>query len=279
MKTSLQQKLKNYTALAGAMTAAGAAADAQIIYTDITPDAVINPSQVVNIDLNGDNVNDFQLGVEQYLDSLGNPLVTLAVCQVQNPANGVLGTLYYGQYPLPFNLNNGDSIAASNPNWNAGSINSGLQYLSIVYGPGIYGYWNGATDKYLGVRFVAGNNTHYGWIRLSVNTGSTQITVKDMAYQALPNVGLTAGQLVGVAELMDNGVNVIQQNNQIIVNVTEGDVKGVVRVYSATGALISEEQLTSAQHVVNTGAAATGVYIVRVDRGDKSYVKRVYVAK
>jgi hypothetical protein len=279
MKPTLQQKLKNYTALAGAMTAVGAGADAQIIYTDINPDAVVNPSQIVNIDINGDNVNDFQLGVEQYLDSLGNPYVTLAVCQVTNAANGVLGTLYYGQYPLPFNLNNGDSIAASNPNWNNGSINSGVQYLSIVYGPAVYGYWNGATDKYLGVRFVAGNNTHYGWIRLSVNNGSSQITVKDMAYQALPNTGLTAGQLVGVQEVVDNGVNVVQQNNQLIVNVTEGDVKGMVRVYSATGSLISEEQLTSAQHIVNTGGAATGVYIIRVDRENKSYVKRVYIAK
>lgn len=279
MKPTLQQKLKNYTALAGAMTAVGAGADAQIIYTDIIPDAVANPNQIINIDLNGDNVNDFQLGVEQYLDSLGNPYVTLAVCQVTNAANGVLGTLYYGQYPLPFNLNNGDSIAASNPNWNAGSVNQGLQYLSVVYGPAVYGYWNGATDKYLGVRFVAGSNTHYGWIRLSVNSGSTQITVKDMAYQALPNIGLTAGQLVGVQELVDNGVNVVQQNNQLIVNVTEGDVKGVVRVYSATGSLISEEQLTSAQHIVNTGGAATGVYIVRVDRENKSYVKRVFIAK
>lgn len=279
MKPTLQQKLKNYTALAGAMTAVGAGADAQIIYTDINPDAVVNPSQIVNIDINGDNVNDFQLGVEQYLDSLGNPYVTLAVCQVTNAANGVLGTLYYGQYPLPFNLNNGDSIAASNPNWNNGSINQGVQYLSIVYGPAVYGYWNGATDKYVGVRFVAGNNTHYGWIRLSVNNGSSQITVKDMAYQALPNTGLTAGQLVGVQEVVDNGVNVVQQNNQLIVNVTEGDVKGVVRVYSATGSLISEEQLTSAQHIVNTGGAATGVYIIRVDRENKSYVKRVYIAK
>jgi hypothetical protein len=51
---------------------------------------------------------------------------------------------------------------------------------------------------YLGIRFMAGNETHYGWVHLSVNCGpdydGVQGTITGYAYNMLPDGRIAAGQ-------------------------------------------------------------------------------------
>ena len=61
-KATLSKKIKSYSALAGSIIAVSASADAQVVYTDVSPDSVINTSGgFYNIDLNADGTTDFQV--------------------------------------------------------------------------------------------------------------------------------------------------------------------------------------------------------------------------
>jgi len=55
------------------------------------------------------------------------------------------------------------------------------------------GFWLGAKNKYLGVKFSISGETHYGWARLNANAGSALLT--GYAYETVPNKPIRAGIL------------------------------------------------------------------------------------
>jgi hypothetical protein len=61
-----------------------------------------------------------------------------------------------------------------------------------------YGPWNGVGNRYLGVKFLINGATHYGWIRLTVNT-TTRVsgTITEYAYETVAGKTLTAGSSTG----------------------------------------------------------------------------------
>jgi hypothetical protein len=88
----------------------------------------------------------------------------------------------------PFNVNNTDD--------NLGSFYYFSSNFSWSYG--VNGPLPGEGDRYIGVRFMIGTDTHYGWIRLNVPTGVNQVTVLGYAYESQPGVGIHGGDTVGV---------------------------------------------------------------------------------
>jgi hypothetical protein len=67
----------------------------------------------------------------------------------------------------------------------------------FTYTKTIEGKWgNNPTDRYLGVRFLINGETHYGWIRLTVNTaprGALTATINSYAYESVPNKMIVVG--------------------------------------------------------------------------------------
>src|SRR5688572_17386495 len=61
-KTTLKEKLKSYSVLAGSLAGFGTVANAQIVYTDVTPDyTAVNNNDSFLLDLNNDLVMDFKI--------------------------------------------------------------------------------------------------------------------------------------------------------------------------------------------------------------------------
>jgi hypothetical protein len=59
-----------------------------------------------------------------------------------------------------------------------------------------YGNWGGnRSNTYLGVRFLISGETHYGWVRLTVTTGSNGLaaTITSYAYETVANKRISAG--------------------------------------------------------------------------------------
>ncbi|TND07610.1 MAG: hypothetical protein FD123_3162 [Bacteroidetes bacterium] len=276
MKTNIQRKLNAYAAAAGTIAVAGAA-DAQIIHVDINPDTIVHDS--VFYDLNMDGAGPAELKFEAVEYQASSAIVYFTQATVQgNPANAVIGSLYYGAYPMPFPLNNGDSISASNPDWQAQTVNGGVQYLGVIYSTYNYGNWLGVNDKYLGVRFMIGTDTHYGWVRISVSTGSDSITIKEYAYQALPGVGTTAGQLVGIAGHPENNPTYIfASGNTVVLQNTQVAKGGKVRVLNVLGQPVYETEIIEENMRIGLESQTPGIYFVEVQRADGNFVKKVYI--
>ncbi len=185
-KITLNKKLKSYSALAVSALAASSSADAQIKYTDI--------------DIDGDGTNDvairngYQIGATGTYYGYGYVQATyFALAQVSYYA----GLAQYGGVPAA--LSSGASIGSSIATGNSGSQTLAIGYSRYFFGYGLFnngyaGNWPNATDKYLGVRFKIGANTHYGWIRMTIANNGNPTVIKDMAYNTCVDASIQAGQ-------------------------------------------------------------------------------------
>ncbi|MCU0433197.1 MAG: T9SS type A sorting domain-containing protein [Bacteroidia bacterium] len=277
MDNTLTKKLKAYSITAGSLTAA-AAAHGQIVYTDILPDINITTPSNYNLDMDNDGLPEMQMLLYSYADS--NSSVN-AFYQLVFNNTATLGALYQSMVPFPYALNSGDSISPSSTDWRDTSFASGYQYLATVASlnsvTSAYGYWPGATDKYLGVRFSINNQLHYGWVRLSIDSAASLITIKDYAYRSASGIGLTAGQTnsIGVEENTAGIPQIHVYDRTIFVNLPAETVPdGILEVYNATGQLVHTETITQQSMRVGAGDLASGVYFIQLVLADGQKVSR-----
>jgi len=165
-----------------------------IVYTDI-PDQVIDSSNTVfDLDINQDAIFDFQMrftpgpGGAPYsaFELYDGPAAIDNRCLVDDGIGDAL------------NMSSGESIqpiVVSPKIWY--DLTSGgltLSMMAYLNGAAMFQWAGGATDKYLGISFAIGANTHYGWIRVDVTSGTPEaLTIKDFAYNTTPNAPIIAG--------------------------------------------------------------------------------------
>lgn len=215
---SFKEKLAGYLAATAAVSAISADSEAQnIIYTDPNPDPVANTANGnYNLDVNNDNINDFIVNV---YSSFGNDveITPLASNQVLCDISPLTGNGYHFGYPSPLNLN--DGISPTGTHW----FGSGNQNVAgnpvydgygggwpIVEGGYSIGQW--ATDKYIGLKFQVGGQTHYGWVRVQgsqVGIFNTAVTIKSYAYESTPNTQILAGDTTSSNPIASPAANVV----------------------------------------------------------------------
>lgn len=248
----------------------------QIMYTDVDPDV----GGVQLLDLDTDTNIDFVL----LQDSFGmppNPAVRMFPVQsVYGPGNAVLASAAYVtsmfSFVYPYAMNFNDPIS-SNPAWN-----SNYQYMDLQYG-NCYtnsNWCNGvgvANDKYIGLRFFIGANTHYGWARLSVTDASNWL-LKDYAYEQTPGMGIAAGD-TGVLGLEDNTLNnvkIVALNKSIGLYNLTGNTN--YNLFSISGQSVLKGSIDNDTYVIEANTVATGVYIIElVDKETSAVIRKKIV--
>ena len=93
-------------------------------------------------------------------------------------------------------LNNGDPISSA-ANFGTSSYNALGADILVDAGPlgqipVQQGNFLNQSNKFLGGKLVAGANTYYGWVELSVNANASQITIHGFGYQSTANTGILA---------------------------------------------------------------------------------------
>lgn len=209
----LSRKLLSYSTATGAFLAIGTVANGQAVFTDEVPDAYYTGAgpNLHEIDMNTDANVDFQINqsyitstsvstwTSQYTTYYGSVItysnqttstwtwnyVGIQKLQssfgIMNPNSSNYACLALDQGEV---IDSSDNFNLVNRNWNIGS-NS----------------WNGfdgAGDKYVGVKFNISGDTHYGWILVNVDSYSSGVTIKGYAYESQPGVFMHAGDTIGV---------------------------------------------------------------------------------
>lgn len=271
MKKTTQRKMSERLAKYSAMSLAIAGvadANGQIAYTDVTPD-YDGFNTLYQLDLDGDTVTDFFIFTGSYGSS---PVNAVAIDAVET-SNSFLGSAP-GPYEYPFALNSGDPISSGQATWFEGAANGvagTLNYTSCYNGIGSSN-WCGVVDKYLGLRFKIGTDTHYGWVRLDVDAAGMNWTLKDYAYNTVPNEPINAGQTLSTNEFALNGVRVIALNNRIgLYNLPQSTD---YTLYDISGKQVLKGSIESESHVIETKNIANGIYIVELTDNTSNRVIR-----
>ncbi len=196
LSDSLHQRLNAYALAAGAagvgLLASAQSAEAKIVYTHVH--RVIGPNSQFGVDLNHDGVVDFSIhNVYRFFSKSYH----IAGLRTTNPAPNALE----GLYSFPFSayaLALGSKIGPPKNFKCTFACLKGRPMLSESVAGGGIGQWEGATNQYLGVRFLdRDGKTHYGWARLTVRgnfNSKISATLTGYAYETIPNKAIIAGK-------------------------------------------------------------------------------------
>jgi hypothetical protein len=291
-KVTLQNKLKAYTAIAGAVTAASAV-NAQVVYTDIIPDTTVNtPGGAYLLDLNNDGTADFAIAYDQVpvtFNTTGGGTVVytydMIVAGGNNPATNQIDTATVQSagnpgFPQSDVHANGAPIGPANL-WFSGYGSGNTHFLAAAstYDPATYnwGSWTGAVDQYVALKFDIGGQTHYGWARLDVAQAANSFTIKDYAYDATPNTLINAGDMTtAVPYQMLNGVKVFAFENKV--NIALGDnINANVVITDMTGRVINTTIIPSGNQQLNLAGQSAGMYLVTITTEAGSSITKVMI--
>ncbi len=264
--TTTKQRLKNYATLAGAALVVAQQANADIVYTDIFPDNTNNGGSF-DIDMNNDGTDDFRL--DMFLASSYNMYIYNL-----NANNGVFASTGGSAYAM-----NMSSAINASLTFDTGSRIDMANGSFFTYATGS-GNWAGVTDGYLGVRFMIGTNTHYGWIRLSVNGAVNSFTVKDYAFENTPNTTILAGYR-GFASLTEEELagklHLATEGNNVTIGISDPQLLNDAEVSLLTpeGKTLSSFPLNSEEQTV--AVKEKGILIVRIRVQDAVLNRKIYV--
>ncbi len=290
---TLNSKLLRYSTAAGSVLAA-TSVNAQVVAVDVNPDVVLTGgAQPYNLDFNNDATPDISFQVQALNGEssyMGIPFTYngfAAGCALPD-GNGVLGSASGTGTQASFNplaLNNGDPISSAE-NFEGGSaIPLGLDILVDAGIAGQFPIQQGAflaqDYKYLGVKFAASGNTHYGWVQLSVKANASEITIHGYGFQATPDAAINAGEGGNPAGLdqaaMEDKVSIISKLNHATINVTPDLIGGEMSLVSISGQVVKTAKIGDVNNILSFDGITTGIYTVSVKANGGVVNKKVYV--
>lgn len=263
----LSRRLTHYGALSAAIAGvSGLNAQEQISYTDIVPDYSGTPNPYYIIDFNGDFTNDLAIfssssGIFAYAFGSNKVLGSINSFVASYPSYSIgpynVGIIY------PFALNSDAIISAGQNTW----LNyTGFDYGAIVMNASScsYGLWCDVQDKFIGVQFKIGSNTHYGWARLDIATNGNIWTIKDYAYNVTPNAPILAGQTtsLGVDENTLSKIKIVALHKSIALYNLQDATK--YRLFNMTGQEVLKGTTENRNYVIEATALASGIYVVEL---------------
>jgi hypothetical protein len=262
-ESSLKERLLKYSALASA-TLAALPSQAAVVYTDIQ-DVTLTATANHFLDLNNDGIDDYQIMWVNFASGRGGLLMPLN-------GNQALGSVYgtSSSYFYPKALSFGNMISGGQTVWNSGGYQTlaglGIYTSSgVTYYSGYYGKWFGATNKYLGLRFKVGTNWHFGWVRMDVGATADFLTVKDFAYENVPNAAILAGDM----DLIGEG-SLCCTENILQVDTREHQLRdAIVEVHSINGQLVRTTSLDGTRVHIPLTDLRKGLYmaVIRSEEG------------
>lgn len=156
-------------------------ANAQIIYTDVSPDSLV--SSQYELDLNNDGTPEFL--IEKILDG-GIDVVQVSGISNQDSVAG----FYVGfptELPYPYALSSA-TIIGSQTHLVEGGVMGGNHPLIMDDA-----VWPEGINRYLGLRFSINGEAHYGWVKIKISVDYVAFTVLEYAYNATAGEPINSG--------------------------------------------------------------------------------------
>lgn len=275
MNKDLQKRLGKYTAAAAALVSASGAT-AQIVYTDVDPDFTHPGNEIgIGLDMNNDTNFDFAIFSADTIDAGTRYRYTVIAPYGTAAASNAIAGETPSSFDFALALNSGDMIDntlnwISATNTMAYNVDSANPYNEN---------WNGVTDKYLGLKFVSGGATYYGWARMDVQAVADVWTLKDYAYNSAANGSIQAGQMAGINTMeMESLVHFVNQsNNTVKVVVNGGLTEGAITLVSSTGQVVSTGNVDSDEYIVDLNGLSAGIYVISAQFAEGQMTKKVIV--
>ncbi len=293
----VKDKIKKYSVLAGAVLAGGAV-NAQIQYTDIDPDIVVDPSNSpYTLDLNGDSVDDIEFAVSATSGSGSNSYMGIPFTYTYAVQYAVVGMDNGGLAGVNSITSSGSAFAIDAHDFGAeigaaddfsssaalgvvGSVNVPAFGITQGINEGAFLNSNGGTlgEKYLGYSISGASGTNYGWVRLSVADSAASITIMAHAINTVANQSIYAGNAASLSDVsIDDKVSIVSSSENVKISVTNELLGGDLAIIDMTGKVVSNVSVENTTTSISTKDFNTGIYIARFTFKDQVVNKRIYI--
>jgi hypothetical protein len=291
---TLQNKLRNYSLLAGSALAAAGTANAQIIYQPVN--IVLHPIAGMHathaIDLNGDGTPDFDIGWNHGTPSGQSAYVDFGKSTGTHPWNrnaAVAGTVTGGgMVGLPNPYSSNQKIGSGNKWFGYQQLEAsvGANYNKPLLAQNTFrnddnkngGKWSELNDKYMALRLKSSGHYYYGWLRLSVGQNGNPITIVDYAYQSTPDSSIMTGQTsTGVSIHPLRNVTVYSSDKNMFVRYPGAQNGITITVNDMLGKEVKTVYTTNGFYEMNLADAADGIYTVSVRSKEAEFTKKISI--
>jgi len=258
--------------------------NAQETIIDLDPDVVVVASSTpFSIDFANDASVEFSFRVQTMSGDTvlgGLPATYDGASAIMENLNGQpAGNTVNGAFELS-NLNEGEFVSSGDEFGVDASYSLGINLLIDVPGVGsfpyVYGSFLGATNKYLGVRFTSGANTHYGWIELSVSAAADSITIHSYGYNQTPDEAVDAG-ILGITSINQNNIKIWNELEFIFIDATPDMIGNEYSIVSMSGIEVYSGVFSELLTKINVNSLSQGIYNVLIDTSLGRMNKRIYI--
>lgn len=243
---------------------------AQITFNDINPDATVTTENEMGYPIHVYGVGEWN--AEFYVQNYGQ-YTSYVACFVEGAGVVVNPGDVNGLKCIKM-LSEGETIGSSS-NF---ATSDGSPLFPAIYDPSLYTDWMGQT-AYVGFQVKNAGATHYGWIKMSVNSNST-FTVYEYAWQTSANTPIAAGDKgsLGIESAMVSNNLSIYPNpatNNVTLNFSE-QVE-IVKIYSVDGREVKSFVPNSLNETLNVSSFQSGVYFVVSFNGQEKSIQKLIV--
>lgn len=247
---------------------------AQITFNDINPDAVVTTENEMGypVYVYGQGEWGAEFYVQNYMFP-DFPSSSYVACFVDGAGVVISGESNGLSMIKP--LSQGESIGSSS---SFVGCEGGAPAFPAIYDPELYTTWMGTT-AYVGFKVKNAGATHYGWMKVSVNSNST-ITVYEYAWQTSANTAIAAGDKGGVgieSAVVSNNMSLYPNpaTSNLTINFTEQ--VDMVKIHSVDGREMMNFVPTSLNETINVSSLNRGVYFVVSQKGNEKSVQKLIV--
>lgn len=238
------------------LVAAAGAVQAQVVFTDINPDAAVTTWDAYD-------VHFIDQSQAKALTIWYHPFTTNNV-EVRSQQTVQVLMDAAGRYPA--RLSAGNTISSVSP-WktpNYDTLNSG----------GANGNWLGGGEGFIGVRVQHNGQWHYGWVRMEVDASPGGFLVKDFAYNSTAEAAINAGQDASLR---------IEEGEKVPARIMVGG--GAIRISQTTatqavltnlsGRVLASVPVSGGSALLEAGHLPAGLYFCRLQQGRQTGVYRL----
>lgn len=257
---------------------------AQEVIVDVNPDQLITSStSSYTIDMDDDGTVEFLFRVQEMSGDTvlgGQPSTYVGASAIFGTLNGQPAGVNDNSIFTLTNFAEGEIVSTANDFGVDTSYSLGINLLidaGIGIFPYLYGSFLGANNAFLGVSFESQGNTHYGWIELSVSSGSDSIIIHSYGYNQSVEEAVGVGGLGAVPAQVLNDINVWSNFETLIIEINSSLIGGLYKIISADGKAYYSGKFSSIINELNSKDLPRGVYTLIIDSDMGPGMKRFYI--
>ncbi len=283
----LAKRLARYSSTAGIMMAiAPVCTNAQISYSGEQNISLSSNGDTYSLDMDGDENTDFKFELEKYnssyTDTNRNVFFSNYYNEIKIRNNSATANSWINK-PLSktsYSINKSDTnFTNTNTTYLAIKIKRLKRYSNNETNYETYksGNFLDTENKYLGVKFKIGTDTHYGWIRLTIPANASTLTIVDWAYETTADEGIKTGATgvsTGISNSTENSISIYPNpvQNTMVINGFDNDA--VVNVINSLGQSVAKQSITAGESIDLSNQSA-GIYIVKIENQGNTITKKI----